>query len=137
MKKKAEKSFDTRKNPPILRLSLAIGRIIPFSFPLMKTSVNFSQFVDAFRLMNRENNFSYDGLRALYDYLEDYEEQTGAEVSLDVIALCCKYVEYENFEEFKKDYSDIENFDELEWKTTVIYTSLQQDEESPFIIANF
>lgn len=103
----------------------------------MKTSVSFSQFVDALRLMNRENNFSYDGLRALYDYLEDYEEQTGTEVSLDVIALCCEYVEYENFEEFKKDYTDIEDFDELERETTVIYTGKYQNEESPFIIANF
>lgn len=87
--------------------------------------------------MNRENNFSYDGLRALYDYLEDYEFQTGAEVSLDVIALCCEYVEYANFEEFKKDYTDIEDFDELEENTTVIYTGDYKDEESPFIIANF
>lgn len=103
----------------------------------MKTSVSFSQFVDAFRLMGRESQFTYDGKRALYDYLENYESQTGAEVSLVVIALCCEYTEYENFEEFKKDYSDIENFAELEENTMVISTGKYQDEESPFLIANF
>lgn len=103
----------------------------------MKRNVNFSQFVDAFRNMGRETQFSYDGKRALFDYLENYEYETGTEVELDIIALCCDYVEYENFEEFKKDYSDIENFDELEDNTTVIYTGDYKDEESPFIIANF
>lgn len=103
----------------------------------MKRNVNFSQFVDAFRDYNREDNFSYDGKRALFDYLEDYEAQTGVEVSLDVIALWCEYTEYADFEEFRKDYSDIGNFDELEDNTTVIYTGNYKDEESPFIIAQF
>lgn len=57
----------------------------------MKTSVNFSQFCDAFRSADRNENFSYDGKRALYDYLEDYADQTGVE--LDVIAFCCEYSE--------------------------------------------
>lgn len=62
----------------------------------MKTSVNFSQFCDAFRNMNRNENFSYDGKRALFDYIEELEEledETGEEYELDVIALCCEYAE--------------------------------------------
>lgn len=70
----------------------------------MKTSINFSQFCDAFRDMNRNENFSYDGKRALYDYLEDYADQTGEEVELGVIALCCEYYE-SDIEELIQDYS--------------------------------
>lgn len=59
----------------------------------MKTSVNFSAFVNAFRDMNRMDNFSREGLEALFDYLEQYEEDIGEEIELDVIALCCDYAE--------------------------------------------
>lgn len=59
----------------------------------MKTTVNFSTFVDAFRYMNRMDNFSYEGLEALFDYLEQYEQDIGEEIELDVIALCCDYAE--------------------------------------------
>ena len=59
----------------------------------MKTTVNFSAFVDAFRNMNRMDNFSREGLEALFDYLKDLESQIGEEIELDVIALCCEYAE--------------------------------------------
>jgi hypothetical protein len=57
--------------------------------------------------MGRENNFTYEGLGALYDYLTDIEEAIGEEIELDVIALCCEFTEYENWDEFKKDYPSI------------------------------
>lgn len=59
----------------------------------MKTSVNFSQFCDAFRDMGRNDNFSYAGKRALFDFLEDMADSTGEEYELDVIALCCEFAE--------------------------------------------
>lgn len=59
----------------------------------MKTSINFSAFVDAFRSMNRMDNFSREGLESLFDYLEQYEQAGGEEIELDVIALCCDYAE--------------------------------------------
>ena len=55
----------------------------------MKQSVNMYDFERAFKNFERMNNFSYDGLKALFEYLEDYEEDTGEEIELDVIALCC------------------------------------------------
>lgn len=57
----------------------------------MKTTVNFADFVDTFVARDRLSNFGYDGLRVLFDYLEEYEEDTGEEIELDVIALCCEY----------------------------------------------
>ena len=70
----------------------------------MKISVSFSQFCDAFRDMNRNENFSYDGKRALYDFLEEVADQTGEEYELDVIALCCEFAE-SDVEELINDYS--------------------------------
>ena len=99
----------------------------------MKQTVNFSEFCDRFRDMDRENNFSYEGKRALFDYLEQYEDETGEEIELDIIALCCEYTEYENFKEFRDNYGDdYEVMESIEDNTTVI-----RIDDNAFIIANF
>lgn len=59
----------------------------------MKTTVSCYSFERAFADANRKENFSYEGLKALFDYFESYEEQTGEEIELDVIAICCDYTE--------------------------------------------
>lgn len=60
---------------------------------IVKTIDSVSQFQDAFDKMGRQNNFSYEGLEVLFDYLEEYSDATGEPVELDVIALCCDYSE--------------------------------------------
>ena len=80
----------------------------------MKQTINFYNFSDAFRKAGRADQFSYKGQRALFDYLEEYEESTGEEIELDVIALCCEYVEYDSLEEFQlqyghEDYPDVDS----------------------------
>lgn len=91
----------------------------------MKQTVNFSMFCDAFNNMGRGDNFSYEGLKALFNYLEEMEENTGEEIELDVIALCCKYTEYDNTIEAAGEYGEkYEDEDEaleyLKSSTTVI-----------------
>ena len=86
----------------------------------MIQKVNFSEFCDRFRDMNRDNAFTYEGKRALFDYLEEYEEDTGENVELDVIALCCDFTEYENLEELQGDYPDIKSIEQLQECTIVI-----------------
>jgi len=89
-------------------------------------------FVKAFEEI-RPNNFSRAGLFALYDYLEQYEEDTGEQIELDVIAICCEYSEYESLEEFQEDYGDdYQSIDEIEQVTTVISV-----DDSGFIILQF
>jgi hypothetical protein len=78
----------------------------------MKTNVNFYEFRNWFN-QNRPNNFSADGLVALFDYFEQYEEDCGIELEFDPIAICCEYNEYENMAEFHKDY-DKETYPDLE-----------------------
>ena len=57
----------------------------------MKQTVNFSKFVDAFHAHGRYDQFGYDALQVLFEYLEQLEEDCGEELELDVIALCCDY----------------------------------------------
>ena len=99
----------------------------------MYQSITKSDFTSAFHRMNRGEQFSYKGLIALYDYLEQYEEDTGEQIELDVIAICCEYAEYESLEEFQEDYGDdYQSIDEIEQVTTVIPV-----DDSGFIILQF
>jgi hypothetical protein len=58
----------------------------------MKQTVTESMFVDSFP-ESYKNNFSYEGKKALFEYLEELEDST-FEHELDPIALCCEYSEY-------------------------------------------
>ena len=70
----------------------------------MKQTVNFYEFRRAFQDCVRDDNFSYEGFLALFHYLEQIEEDTGEEMELDVIALCCDYSEWNSLEEFNEYY---------------------------------
>ena len=86
----------------------------------MKQSVNMYDFEREFKRFER-NNFSYDGLKALFEYLEEYEEGTGEEVELDVIALCCEYMEYDSLNEYNRDYdTKYSEIDAIQDDTTLI-----------------
>jgi hypothetical protein len=85
----------------------------------MKRTVSFTDFLDAFS-EERRNTYSYEGKKALFEFLEEYEESTGEETELDIIALCCEFTEYENLEELKGNYDKIESMEDLEDHTTVI-----------------
>lgn len=99
----------------------------------MINTINESDFTTAFHKMGRGNNFTYEGLIALYDYFEQYEDSTGVQIELDVIAFCCEYIEYESLEEFQGDYSgEYESIEDIEQATTVIMI----DDDS-FIIQAF
>ena len=59
----------------------------------MKTTVSNSDFHDAFRAHDRLENFSYEGRNLLFDMLESIEDDSGEEMELDVIAICCEFNE--------------------------------------------
>jgi len=70
----------------------------------MKQTINQSQFIDAFHNFNRYDQFGYEALCSLFDYLEDMDE----DMELDVIALCCDY-SVDAVEDIADNYSiDIE-----------------------------
>lgn len=98
----------------------------------MKKEISFNEFCDEFKNFDREQQFSYEGKKALFEYLEDFESDTGEAIELDVIALCCEYSEYSTAKEAAKEYGfepeDEEDEDDaedaamdfLEDRTTVI-----------------
>ncbi len=84
----------------------------------MKQTINLYTFRQAFTDYNRNDNFTYEGLEALYHNLLEWEEGTEQELELDVIALCCDFTEYADLDEVAEEYN-IEP-DEVEDYTTVI-----------------
>ena len=70
----------------------------------MIQSINQYDFERAFVDMGRQDQFSYEGKKALFDYLEQYEDDTGEQIELDVIALCCEFTEYDNADEAASNY---------------------------------
>ena len=85
----------------------------------MIIQVTESIFVNQFDAMDRGNQFSYQGLRTLFDYLTDMDADSSIE--LDVIALCCEFSEYDSLESFRDQYGEqYESIDDIAEKTTVI-----------------
>jgi hypothetical protein len=87
-------------------------------------TVNVHSFREAFKMMDRQNQFSYDGLEVLFDYLDDCEP----DVELDVIAICCDFEEvtFEDMrgtEDLDDDASEEDILEYLESVTTVVGTT--------------
>jgi hypothetical protein len=70
----------------------------------MKTTVSRYDFERAFVDYGRKDQFSYEALGLLFAYFEEYEENTGEEIELDVVAICCDYSE-DTVEDIVKNYS--------------------------------
>lgn len=100
----------------------------------MRNTINFYAFEREFEQFGRGNQFTKQGLKALFNYLEEYEEDCGIEIELDVIALCCEYAEYEDMDEFHGDY-DSEEYPSLE--TLRDNTQVIEIDDDSFIIAAF
>lgn len=72
------------------------------------------QFRDEFIRMGWGKNFTYEGSMALFKYFEQYEEDTGERIELDVIAICCDWAEYTP-EELVSEYgSYLDRDDDIE-----------------------
>jgi len=70
----------------------------------MKQAVTFSDFTNAFRAHGREDQFSYDALRVLFDWFERLDDDCDTETELDVIAICCEFSE-QPWKDIASDYS--------------------------------
>jgi hypothetical protein len=93
----------------------------------MKTTLSVYDFRDAFIRAGRKDQFSYDALGLIYDYLEEID----SDYDLDVIGLCCELSE-ESPQEIARNYAiDLEDdgnellnvLDYLHDHTTVIGTT--------------
>ena len=100
----------------------------------MKEYVTESTFIDAFKQSDtRKNQFSYEGLKALFEYLEEYENDTGEEIEFDMIGICCEYTEYDSLKQYNDEYTDeCEEIDEI-----ADYTALIKIDDKRFIIQKY
>jgi hypothetical protein len=110
----------------------------------MQKTLSQYDFTEAFRLAGRKDQFSYSGLKALFDYFEEMEDGCGEEMELDVIAICCEYSEYATARECCEDRGgmpDIDGMDDEEAEEACL--SMLRDEtqviehESGIIIAQY
>lgn len=67
-----------------------------------------------------KDKFSIKALDALFNYFEEYEENTGEKIELDVVAIACDWTEYESFDEIKEEYTNITDLEDLQDSTQVI-----------------
>jgi len=93
----------------------------------MFKSVSKHDFERSFVDCGRKDSFSYRAQRALFEYLEEMEEDIGEPIELDAVALCCAYSEYETAKEAVEAYEADDNPDNeqkcleyLQDQTTVI-----------------
>ncbi len=88
----------------------------------MIKTIDFYDFRRAFTDYDRTNQFSYAGMEALFDWLEELSEDTDTPYELDVIGLCCEFSEYNDLAEIQENYSstDIDSLDDLRDHTSVI-----------------
>jgi hypothetical protein len=82
--------------------------------------LNEYQFMDRFRSSSYKDNFSYEGLYALYDYLYQYSEDLGEPYEFDLVGIACDYTEYDDLKELQGTYWDIKDMDDLRAHTSVI-----------------
>ena len=61
--------------------------------------------------MARGDNFGYKGWRAIGDYLESLSNDTGEDIEIDIIAICCEYSMAESTEEFFMERQHLHGID--------------------------
>ena len=108
----------------------------------MKETVTVYRFLHAFQGSNTyQNNFSHDGLIALFEYIEQVEDDIGEEFEFDMVGICCDYSEYDSLKDFNADYAGTpgnncwkyETLDDIREETVVI----EIPDTERFIIGEF
>lgn len=78
----------------------------------MYATINKSDFMDQFRVMGRLDNFSYEARGLLFDCFEQYEEDSGEEIEMDIVAVCCEYSE-DSADSIASNYMDAGEYEEF------------------------
>ena len=102
----------------------------------MKQTINRSQFIQAFSDALRADQFSREALSAIFDWMENYEDETGEETELDVIAICCDWSE-DSPEDIAENYGiDIADWESAEEKAQRVMDHLELYSPAAFALAN-
>jgi len=92
----------------------------------MYSNTSRNDFIDTFTAIGRADigdgnggDFTIDALHALFDYLEQWENDVGEPIEFDPIGLCCQFSEYASAPHAVNDinsaeYSDIKRDKDLD-----------------------
>ena len=84
----------------------------------MKQTVTDDMFTDV--MTSKGYGFTYEGSKALFEHLTQFENDCDKEEEFDPIALRCDFDEYDSLKKVKENYQEIKNLDDLKNYTTVI-----------------
>lgn len=70
----------------------------------MKVTLSTNEVINELR-RDEFAGWSYNGAKALAQYLEEYEESTGEELQLDPVAIRCEFTEYESATDAAAQYT--------------------------------
>ena len=89
---------------------------------MLVKKVSFNDFLKEFKEYGRDEQFSYQGKKALFNYLNELGEDLGEPIELDIISLCCDFTEYSDLKEFIDDYGmdEIDSIEDINDYTIVI-----------------
>ena len=109
-------------------------------------TVNYSMFCDAFARAGRNEQFSYEAKRIIFDHLEEMSHDCVNDViELDIVSICCEYQEL-HYTDVISEYSiDVSDIDEDEQSLIDAADEFLQDntmicgktEDDCFVFAQF
>ena len=113
------------------------------TFGIVKT-FDENDFINEFKAYNRMDNFSYKGLRILFESLEQTAIDCEMNIEMDVIALCCEYNEdsmadvINNYSVYTDECTDldmiVETVEEYLQDNTFVCGSYQDDSGETYFI---
>ena len=100
----------------------------------MKQTIYEYDFHNAFCAHDRFENFTDEARSALYNWLEELEQDTGQEIELDVIALCCDFNQ-DHWKDIADNYAiDLSEYADDEDKQRAVLSYLEDNTQ---VIASF
>ena len=99
-------------------------------------TIDVHQFRNAFVNLRRRNQFSHNGKQALFDHLESIEKDTGSEIELDIIALCCDFTEFATALKAAKEFTRFNIDQDLTFTTDQELTEEQQERQALQFLAD-
>ena len=100
----------------------------------MINTITEHEFIEDFKKVRPD--FSYEGLKVLFEHLEMVEQDMDKPMEFDVIAICCEYTEYDNKKELLENYNM--TIDEIQDNTFCFEEfSKPGSKEKSYIVGNF
>lgn len=113
----------------------------------MKKTIDLYDFRREFEYAGRENQFSYEALGIIFDWIEQLDADTGEDTELDVIGICCSFDEASSDEiaqtysiEFDEDDDEDDKVDQVRdylYENTSVCGEYEDEGKTYFVFIQF